>query len=187
MRNMKRVEKSSPMSDDAVKAKTGKSWSEWFAVLDSAGAKKMNHTEIAAYLYDKKRIPGWWSQMVAVGYERARGMREKYERPEGYQISVSRTIAASARRVYEAWKDKKTRSLWLVDTPIVIRKATPIKSMRITWVDGQSSLEVNFYSKAKNKSQVVVQHSKLPNAKDAEKKKSYWGENLDRLKMILEV
>ena len=29
------------MSDEAVKAKTGKSWKEWFALLDKAGAKKM--------------------------------------------------------------------------------------------------------------------------------------------------
>jgi hypothetical protein len=28
------------MSDDAVKAKTGKVWSEWFRILDAAGAKR---------------------------------------------------------------------------------------------------------------------------------------------------
>ena len=27
------------MSDEAVKAKTGKVWKEWFAILDLAGAK----------------------------------------------------------------------------------------------------------------------------------------------------
>jgi hypothetical protein len=28
-----------PISDEAVKAKTGKPWSEWFAILDAAGAQ----------------------------------------------------------------------------------------------------------------------------------------------------
>lgn len=36
------------MSDDAVEAKTGKTWSYWFRLLDKAGAKKMNHQEIVA-------------------------------------------------------------------------------------------------------------------------------------------
>ena len=35
------------VSDDAVKAKTGKKWDEWFKVLDKAGARMMDHTEIA--------------------------------------------------------------------------------------------------------------------------------------------
>ena len=38
------------MSDAAVQAKTGKTWPEWFAVLDKAGAAKMTHKEIAAHL-----------------------------------------------------------------------------------------------------------------------------------------
>ena len=39
------------LSDAAVQAKTGKTWQEWFAVLDAAGARAMDHQSIAAYLY----------------------------------------------------------------------------------------------------------------------------------------
>ena len=38
------------MSDRAVQAKTGNTWPEWFAILDAAGAKKMDHKGIVAYL-----------------------------------------------------------------------------------------------------------------------------------------
>jgi hypothetical protein len=31
------------MSDEAVKAKTGKTWKEWFAILDKAGASELSH------------------------------------------------------------------------------------------------------------------------------------------------
>src|SRR5215469_1117257 len=64
-------------SDEAVKAKTGKVWAEWFKILDKAGAKKMPHKEIALYLYEKQKLPAWWCQMVAVGYEQERGLRQK--------------------------------------------------------------------------------------------------------------
>ncbi|MCJ7519417.1 MAG: DUF4287 domain-containing protein [Anaerolineaceae bacterium] len=31
------------ISSDAVKAKTGKSWDEWFALMDASGFAKMSH------------------------------------------------------------------------------------------------------------------------------------------------
>ena len=35
------------VSDDAVRAKTGKKWDEWFKLLDNAGTRMMDHREIA--------------------------------------------------------------------------------------------------------------------------------------------
>jgi hypothetical protein len=46
----------------------------------------------------------------------------------------------------------------------------------------RNSLEINFYPKETGKSQVVVQHSKLPNATAATRMKTYWGKALDRLR-----
>jgi 3-methyladenine DNA glycosylase/8-oxoguanine DNA glycosylase len=83
------------MSDEAVESKTGKTWSGWFKHLDAAGAKKMSHQEIVAHLSEKHGVGPWWQQMVAVTYEQARGLRDKHQKPEGYEISVSRTIDAS--------------------------------------------------------------------------------------------
>ena len=64
------------MSDAAVKAKTGKTWAEWIAALDKAGAKAMSHKEITKLLSSRHKLADWWSQMVTVGYERAKGLRE---------------------------------------------------------------------------------------------------------------
>jgi hypothetical protein len=69
------------MSDEAVEAKTGKTWSRWFKHLDAAGARKMTHQEIVAHLRDKHDVRPWWQQMVAVTYEQARGLREIHEKP----------------------------------------------------------------------------------------------------------
>ncbi len=173
------------ISDEAVRDKPGKSGKEWFAVLDKAGARKMTHKDIAEHLYNNHKINGWWSQMVTVGYEQARGMRKKHQKPEGYEISVSRILEVPLSKVYNAWQDEKVRGKWLREDGLTIRKATVNKSMRITWTDKKTSLDLNFYPKGQSKSQVVVQHTKLPNSKRAAAMKNYWGKNLDRLKEFL--
>jgi hypothetical protein len=175
------------ISDEAVKKATGRTWEQWFRILDAAGARKMKHKDIALSI-DKKfpEIGGWWCQMVTVGYEQARGIREKHQTPDGYKISGSKVINAPVKAVFNAWQDEKTRRRWLPDAGFTIRKATPHKSMRITWVDGKTSVDVNFYPKGNGKAQISLQHTKLSDAKAAEKKKAYWSKQLDRLKSLLE-
>lgn len=174
------------MSDEAVKAKTGKTWKEWFAVLDHAGAKKMTHQEIANYLHTKHSVPPWWTQMVTVTYEQQAGSRDKHQRPDGYQISVSRTINVPVSELYKSVANEKTRNAWLDQEDLLVRKSTPNKSMRATWSDGKQSLEFNFYPKGDTKTQIVVQHSKISDAKNAAKLKTYWSTALDRLRQSLE-
>src|SRR6267378_1065044 len=152
------------ISDEAVESKTGKNWSRWFKHLDAAGGKKMTHQEIAAHLSDKHDVRPWWTQMITVTYEQARGLREVHEKPEGYEISVSRTIEVPVAKAFKAWTDEKIRKKWLPSN-FTIRKATANKSLRITWEDGKTSVAAAFTAKGPDKCQVVAQHSKLPNSK----------------------
>ena len=156
------------------------------AILDKAGAKKMTHQEIVKYLNAKQGVGPWWQQMVTVTYERARGLRDVHQKPAGYEISVSRTINVPINRVYHSFADNKARKAWLAEDGLAVRKGTPNKSMLVTWNDVKTSLQISFISKTKDKSQVVVQHSKLPNAKAATTMKNYWGKALDRLRVSLE-
>ena len=174
------------MSDAAVHAKTGKTWGEWLAILDKAGARKWSHQEIVAYLHRRHVVGSWWQQMVTVGYEQARGLREKHQSAHGYGISASATIAAPVGALFHAWQDVAVRRRWLADPALTIRKATRNKSLRITWGDGETSVEVYFYPQGARKTQVNAQHRKLPDAKKAAKMKSYWKEQLERLKEMLE-
>jgi hypothetical protein len=174
------------MSDIAVKAKTGKNWKDWFRVLDKAGARKMNHKEIVKLVSEKYDVGPWWQQMVTVSYEQARGLREKHQKPAGYQISVSRTVNAPVAKLYKSFANAKSRSSWLPENGLLVRTKTAEKSMRVTWNDKKTSVEINVYPKDAGKSQVVVQHSKLPDAKSSAKMKTYWGKALDRLRTSLE-
>jgi uncharacterized protein YndB with AHSA1/START domain len=180
-----KIQKKPRMRDEAVEAKTAKILSRWFNHLDAAGAKKMSHQEIAAHLFEKHGVRPWWTQMVAVTYEQARGLRDKHQKPEGYEISVSRTVEAPVGEAFKAWTDEKTRKKWL-PANLTIRKATTNKSLRVTWEDGKTSLSVSFLPKGDGKSQVVAQHSKLPDAKGAARMKKFWAQALDRLKDLIE-
>src|SRR5688572_7904553 len=125
--------KTAGIGDEAVHAKTGKHWREWFALLDKAGGRTMSHAQIAAHLHDELGCSGWWSQMVAVGYEQERGLRDKHQRPDGYQISGSKTVGVALSDLYKAWSDKRTRKRWLADPEFTLRTAAENKSLRITW------------------------------------------------------
>ena len=173
------------ISDSAVRAKTGKGWDEWFQALDAAGANKLDHTSIARLLREKHGVSSWWNQMVAVGYEQARGLRRKNERPDGYSLSASRTLDAPLAAVFGAWNDPRRRAKWIDADGMVMRKATSGKSMRITWGDG-TNVDVYFYDKGAGRSQVSVQHSKLKDARSVARLKTDWGRKLDRLRSMLE-
>jgi uncharacterized protein YndB with AHSA1/START domain len=174
------------MSDDAVKAKTGKTWPEWFKLLDGAGGKKMDHKQIVAVLHDQYGVGPWWQQMVTVEYERSRGLRAKHETTTGFAVSASRTLNAPAAQVFKAWKDARTRGRWLETPGLVIRKSTPDKSLRITWPDGTTSLDVELYPKGDGKTHVTIQHTKLADAAAVKREKAFWAEALGRLKAQLE-
>jgi len=172
------------IGDEAVKKTTGKSWNQWFVILDKKKATQMTHKEIGLFLREKHSLSQWWAQMISVGYEQERGMRVAHQQPEGFEISKSKTLPVSPMKAFKAWNDNKARDQWLGEN-ITIRKATPAKSMRITWSDGKTNVDVNFYGKGENKCQVSIQHTRLSSAAQAEKMKKYWAEKLDNFKAFL--
>jgi hypothetical protein len=173
------------ISSHAVKAKTGKSWAQWFALLDKDRARTMTHKDIVAVLSKKHGLGPWWRQMVTVAYEQAKGLRAKHEKPDGFQISRSKTIKAPVDDVYEAWGNARRRAQWLPGAKLTIRKAHENKTLRVTWGDG-SNLEVSLHRKGAAKTQIAVQHGKLKSSRVAVKQKAFWGEAFDRLAQILE-
>jgi Domain of unknown function (DUF4287) len=183
---MKKPRTQKQMSDQALKARTGKIWAEWFEILDQAGAKKWRHQEISAYLAKAHHVGPWWAQMIAVPYEHARGIRQKFQKCDGeFAASGSRTLNVPMSKLYEAWTDEKLRRRWLPGAKIEITTATRNKSLRAKWDDGKSRLSVNFYAKGVGKTQAAVDHMKLPNSKECAKMKNYWFEALNRLESQL--
>ncbi len=176
--------KTEPVSDEAVRAKTGRGWEEWFAFLDAAGVAQADHKTITAVL-DEAGVGSWWTQMVTVGYERARGLREKNQRPDGWSVSASKTVGVPVERLFAAWTDAGLREKWLGREAFTLKKASASRSLRITWGDG-SPLEVMFFPKGEAKSIVQVDQRKLPDRAASDRRKAFWSDRLKRLKEILE-
>jgi hypothetical protein len=173
-----------PVSDEAVRAKTGRGWEEWFALLDAAGMAKSDHRAITAVL-DEAGVGSWWTQMVAVGYERARGLREKNQRPDGWSVSGSKTVDVSVERLFAAWTDAELREKWLGQEAFTLKKATAPKSLRIAWGDG-TPIAVMFYPKGEAKSIVQIDQRKLADRAASDRQRTFWADRLKRLKEILE-
>lgn len=176
------------ISSDAVARATGKGWPEWLAIIDAAGGRRMSHKEIVAVISRDHGVSAWWRQMVTVGYEQARGLREKHQKVDGFSASRSKTVAAPIAALYAAWGDARARARWLGAgaKSLAVRTTTKNKSLRAGWDDGASRVDVTFWAKGPAKSQVSVEHSKLASARDVARMKAFWGEALERMKSAVE-
>jgi uncharacterized protein YndB with AHSA1/START domain len=171
------------MSDASVSRRTGRTWAQWVRVLDAAKASEKPHREIAEYV-SSLGTPDWWSQMVTVGYERIRGLRDRGQRRGGgYEATKSRTFNVPVGKLFEAFANARTRRRWLA-VKVSVRSATPRKYMRLTWEDG-APVQVGFTSKGAGKSVVAVAHQKLPDKAAADAMKRTWSEHFDRLGQLL--
>ena len=173
------------MSDAALKAQTGCTWERWVHALDRVQAHTWPHRRIAEYVHTTYKTPDWWSQTVTVGYERIKSLRAiGQRRGGGFETSKSKTFAVPLARLYRAFADARTRARWLPDVGFEVRTARASKSMRLTWPD-RTSVEIGFMGKGPAKSQVAVQHSKLPDQAAASRLKQYWTERLGALGEVL--
>jgi hypothetical protein len=171
------------MSDAAVKKATGRDWTEWIPMLDAIGAREKPHREIVDYV-SSLGTPDWWSQMVTVGYERVRGLRDMGQRRGGtYEANKSRTFAVPVATLFVAIADARKRKRWL-DAPLKVRTSNANKTLRASLDDGTL---VQFYFTDKgSKSAVAVTHEKLADKETATRQKQWWTEQLDALAKLLE-
>ena len=175
-------------SDEAIQRRTGRGWEEWFDLLDEWGAPDRTHRETARWVADLQEIEplAWNAQAVVSSYERARGLRAVGEHPEGFAVTVSRTIAVPAGRLYEAFVEESVRERWLPGARMRERTATKPKSARFDWSDGTSRVNVTFLEKGEAKSTVALEHSRLADCEDRERMKAWWRERLTALRSGLE-
>ena len=168
------------ISDEAVFAATGKPWGDWFAILDREGAARMKHPQIVRLLRGSHCVSHWWAQSITVEYERKRGLRDVHQTARGYEVSVSKTIAAPVEALFALWEDDGLRLQWL-GAAMKLRKATADKSIRMETGDVGSDLSVYFYPKGESKCRIVIQQTKLSNRADVESRRAFWKAALTNL------
>jgi hypothetical protein len=173
------------VSDTAVQRATGKSWDEWFALLDAWQGTAHNHTEIARHVHETYGIDGWWAQSVTVGYERARGMRALHERPDGFSGNASKTFPVSVERLFAAFVEPGERERWLKGIELRNRTSQLNKSARFDVLPEDGRLAVIFVAKGPDKSAAQLQQERLADADDVARWKALWKERLSGLASYL--
>jgi hypothetical protein len=173
------------VSDASVQKATGKSWDEWFALLDAWHGTTHNHTEIARHVYETYGIDGWWAQSVTVGYERARGMRALHERPDGFSMNASKTFPVPVERLFAAFVEQDERERWLEAVELRNRTSQPHKSARFDVLPGETRLAVTFLAKGPEKSAAQLQQERLTDAEEVARWKALWKEQLAHLAACL--
>lgn len=175
------------LPDAALRERTGRGQDEWFSLLDAWGATQRTHTEIARRLVEHHQVEGWWAQSITVAYEQARGMRAPGQKSDGYfTAGVSKTIAVSVDRLFEAFADAELRERWLPGAAVSVRTATAPKSFRADWLDDSTRIVVTFLPKGGAKALVALSHDKLTDAETAARMKAHWRDRLAALKQFLE-
>jgi hypothetical protein len=134
-------------------------------------------------LHGKHGVAAWWTQMVAVGYEQARGLRQVHEQAGGFTANLSRTLPCSALSIFEAFTNTRRRKRWL-DLELKVTTMTAPKSVRIAVSDG-TRVDVNLYSKGDAKTTIQLQHEKLPSAEAVLERKTYWAGAFEKLRAQL--
>jgi len=178
------IEQAVGVSSDAVARRTGKSWAEWFALLDAAGAAELDHKGIVAVLAQRHGVGPWWQQMVTVAYEQARGKNGNTATDDGFQVDVSKVLELPLAKLFRFWAEPSERNKWLADDRFSIHKATASKSIRARWGRGVSRIDVDFCEKGPSKSQVTVQHNRIETSDAAEQMKAYWAKKIRALEAL---
>lgn len=175
-----------PTSDAAAERATGRPYDAWFADLDAAGAPAMGHTRIAAWLVAEREVPGWWAQTITVAYERARGLRATHQVGAGFQVTATRTIAAGAPSVLDAFGDRAVRQRWLPDVDLAPRRTTARNTARFDWPDPPSRIVVYVTPRDDGRSVLSLAHERLPDAAAVSAFRTFWCDGLEALRRMLE-
>lgn len=165
------------ISDDRLKAATGRSRQRWFALLDQAGAENWDRTRIARWLGVKHEVDTWWAQSLTIDYEHARGLRQGRVRVGALRTSAWKTIRRSLDDIWPFLDDDDLRRDWL-DCEFGVRGRTPGKTLRLEAADG-SRITIGLHdleptSFGLNRTQVSVEHSGLHEAADVAETKEFW-------------
>jgi uncharacterized protein YndB with AHSA1/START domain len=173
-------------TDKSERLAAGRTYAEWFGLLDAWGAPGRGFREISTWLREEHGLSQWWAQKLIVEYEQARGLRPAGARPDGtLTVGVSKTVNVPLESLYQAIVDPERRERWLPGEDLRERTTREAKSARFDRGDG-TRVSFTFEAKGDDKAVVAVEHERLADPDTAQKAKAAWQERLEALKTALE-
>ena len=178
-----------PTNTSAIAKATNRPWDKWITALDAAGARKMNHRDIAKQalklMPESVEQKEWWAQGVAIAYEQHAGLRVPGQTSTGsFQTSTSKTFPGDKDAALKAWLDLVSTRTEFNGIDIVEAASTSETAKwrywRVQLVDG-SRVNVDISDKPHGKASIAVEHTKLSSSDDIETWRPYWKELLSKL------
>jgi uncharacterized protein YndB with AHSA1/START domain len=195
------------VTDAACKEATGRTLKDWYKALDARGTN-LQRRDTVQWLSGEMDKDIWWSTTVWVEYERSKGVVNKKDGLiEGYNICVTKSIAASVADVYSAFSKPDELAKWFgkgVKASVVdggsfedkdgnsgeYLRVRPNKDLRFTWKgigsDSATQVDVAFADKGKGKTGITLTHNRIQTRAEADGLRAAWGDAFDRLKAQLE-
>lgn len=168
------------VSEEAVRAATGRGWEDWCDLIDGWPGHTDGHTAIAAHLQDAHGVDGWWAQTVTVGWERITGRRLPHQQPDGtFTAGKSRTITIDPDQLRAMLLDDHDRADLLGGLEAVVRSDPTAKTIRLGI--GGGIAQVAIAPTGDGRAKVTVQHAKLDSIDDVDRWKHFWEEWLAAL------
>lgn len=204
---MIQVKNTAPALTDAnVKSSTGKTCKEWFKALDDLGGPGIGRKGMGDFLFKQCKVDAWWTATIMVEYENARGVTQKDGKPMGYNICVTKGIAAPVEKVFGAfakageldkWFSKKSKQDFKVGGRYEngdgdrgeLLKVRENKDLKFTWENPRhtpgSVVEIKLQPNG-SKTSVVVTHDRIQKRDEADDLRTGWMFALESLKSYLE-
>ncbi|SKC66832.1 hypothetical protein [Krasilnikoviella flava] len=172
------------LSDDTIRASTGRAWDEWVALVDAGPGRDAGHTAIAAWVGEHPGVSGWWAQSVTVGYERITGLRVPGQRPDGtFSVSRSRLLDLDPAELRALLDDDGDRADLVPGLVLAPRSRAGVKSprFRVSDADGEHGVVMFSLDPAGSRLRLTVTHERLGSATGAEQWREFWSEWLAAL------
>lgn len=173
------------MSDEKIRAGTGRGWDEWVALAAAGPGREASHTEIATWVGETYEIPGWWAHGVAVGVRRLTGQRVPGQMADGsYAVSRTKTLPIAETDLREILLDTDSWSLLLPGLDVTLRSKATTKSPRFAITDDGlpvGSVLVTLGAVGTDRCRTTMSHEKLASSADGDLWKAFWGDWLQVL------
>lgn len=202
------LESEHPVTDAACLKATGKKMAAWYSELDGKVAEGMKRRDAIEWIYLQTPKDMWWSTTLWVEFERSRGIVDKKDKHiEGYNICVTKTIAADVASVYQAWTNSASWQKWFGDKVKVqvkeggtfadangnegeFSRVRENKDLRFTFKhpgsDFATKVDVAIADKGKGKTGITLTHARCQTRAEADGLRAAWGVAFESMKQLLE-
>jgi hypothetical protein len=171
------------VTDADVKKKTGRTWQEWFALLDRDGAAKLDRRRITRIVASKYGIGFFWRRTIARAYQQARAASDRQDHSGGIVVTASRAIQRPMRALSETIHDVEARARRLKLGPLGKRPTPGTISSRTGSSTGNVDVSGDRFEAVQSASDLGPQSTR--GGRPVEKMRAFWKARVDSLQKSL--